>query len=163
MKIKQNEKNLEKILKKEGVVLAYLFGSAAREKMGPLSDIDIAVLFSDKVKKDDYFDKALHLATEIGRLFKINRVDIINLKTTRSPLLRHEAVFSGRLIFAKDKETQFQIESQIMKEYEDTKHLREVQNKIMSRQIKEGTFGKPLISVYSKNFQKYVTNKKRDN
>jgi len=60
--IKKHQIELERIFKKEEVILAYLFGSAARKKVGPLSDIDIAVLFSEKVKKDDYFDKRLKLA-----------------------------------------------------------------------------------------------------
>lgn len=155
--ITKNKKALEKIFKKEGVILAYLFGSAVREKTGPLSDIDIAVLFSSKIKKGDYFDKELHLATMIGRLFKIDRVDIINLETAESPLLKHEAVFGGSLIFAKDKKVRLGIENQIMKEYEDTKHLRETQNEIMRRQIKEGTFGKPIFLPYSKYLEKYVS------
>jgi predicted nucleotidyltransferase len=147
---KQQKEKLNKIFKETHVILAYLFGSAARGRMGPLSDVDIAILFSEKVKKDDYFDRELHLATEIGKLFKIDRVDIVNLETTRSPLLKQRAVLRGTPIFIANPKRKFEIERKILQEYEDTKYLREVQNKIMEKQIKEGTFGKPPISIYSK-------------
>ena len=150
MSLAKYQKQLNKIFKNHQVVLAYLFGSVARKRTGPLSDIDIAVLFSDKVKKDDYFDQELSLATEIGKLLKVDRVDIVNLKTVKNPLLQHDIIFEGKPILVEDEKLRFEIENQIMKEYEDTKHLREVQNRIMREQIKEGTFGKPLISIYSK-------------
>ena len=140
-----NEK-LNEIFKENQVTLAYLFGSAARGKMTPLSDIDIAVLFSDEVKKDDYFDKILCLAHEIGKVLEIDRVDVINLGTVTSPLLKHNAVFGGKLIFGEDTKLQFELESGIMKEYEDTKYLREVQSYYSHKHIKEGTFGKGRLS-----------------
>ena len=141
---KQREK-LNKIFLKQGVVLAYLFGSAAKKKLSPLSDIDIAILFSEKIKRDEYFDKELQVASEVGSLFKIERVDVINLKTLRNPFLRHRAVFEGILLFLKNKKLKFQIESETMKEYEDTKYLRETAFALMTKRIKEGRFGKPYV------------------
>lgn len=156
MNLVKYQRQLNKIFQSHQVVLAYVFGSAARGKAGPLSDIDIAVLFSDKVKREDYFDRELSLATEIGKLLKVGQVDIVNLKTVSNPLLEHDIVFEGKPILVKDEKLRFEIENQIMKEYEDTKHLREVQNRIMREQIKEGTFGKPLISPHrSKVLEKY--------
>lgn len=155
--LKDKTKKLNKVFEENDVVLAYLFGSAARGQLTILSDIDIAILFSDKVLKNDYFDKELHLTSEIGRIFKIEQVDIINLKTVRNPLLKHRAVFRGKPIFVKDKKLQFAIEREILQEYEDTKYLRRVAYEIMRRQLKEGIFGKPLISPnYSKRLSKYV-------
>jgi len=144
--IEKNKKNLEKIFKKEGVVLAYLFGSAAREKMGPLSDIDIAVLFTEKVKKDAYFEKELHLGVEIEKLLRLERVDVVNLGSAESPLLKYNAVFGGKLIFCQDSKKKFETEIKIMKEYEDTKYLRHTQYYFLHKRIKEGKFGKlPLL------------------
>ena len=48
---------LKKSLKKQGVILAYLFGSVARGEAHLESDVDIAVLFDEKIKKDDYLRK----------------------------------------------------------------------------------------------------------
>lgn len=156
---KKHQKELDKIFKENQVALAYLFGSAASEKMTPLSDIDIAVLFSDKVKEEEYFDKALRLAHEIGNVFEIDKVDVINLKTATSPLLKHNAVFKGKLIYGKDRKKQFELESGIMKEYEDTEYLRAVQSYYLHKRIKEGTFGRGRLIHKSKYLENYVANK----
>jgi len=155
----KHQKKLDKIFKDNQVALAYLFGSAAREKMTPLSDIDIAVLFLDKVKEEDYFNKTLRLAHEIGNVFEIDRVDVINLGTNTSPLLKHNAVFKGKLIYGKDRKKQFELESGIMKEYEDTEYLRAVQSYYLHKRIKEGTFGRGRLIHKSKYLENYVANK----
>lgn len=157
--LEKHQKKLNKIFKENQVALAYLFGSAASGKMTPLSDVDVAVLFSDKVKEKDYFDKILRLAHEIGNIFEIDRVDVINLKTNASPLLKHNAVFKGKLIFGKNRKKQFELESGIMKEYEDTEHLRAVQSYYLHKHIKEGVFGKGRLIHKSKYLEKYVSNK----
>ncbi|MBU3965324.1 nucleotidyltransferase domain-containing protein [Patescibacteria group bacterium] len=157
--LEKHQKQLNEIFKENQVVLAYLFGSAARGKTTALSDIDIAVVFSDKAREKDYFKKELHLAHKIGNVFKIDRVDIVNLKTVKSPLLKHNAVFKGKLIFGKYGKKQFELESGIMKEYEDTKHLRAVQDYYLYKHIKAGTFGKGKLIQKSKYLEKYVANK----
>ncbi len=151
----KHQKKLNKIFKENQVELAYLFGSAARGKMTPLSDIDIAVLFLDKVKEEEYFNKALRLASEIRNVFEIDRVDVINLKTNTSPLLKHNAVFKGKLIYGKDRKKQFELESGIMKEYEDTEHLRAVQSYYLHKHIKEGARGR-LSPKQEKYLHKHV-------
>jgi predicted nucleotidyltransferase len=147
--IEKNKKKLEKIFKKEGVVLAYLFGSAARGKMGPLSDVDIAVLFSKKVKKDEYFDKQLKLALEIDEALKIYKTEVICLNEA-PPLLKHRAVFFGIPIFISNSKLKREFEFRVLQEYEDFSYHLETAYNIMRRQIKEGSFGKPLISIYPK-------------
>ncbi len=145
IKEKQKEK-LSKIFKKNQIVLAYLFGSASRGKMGPLSDIDIAVLFSNKVKEEDYFSKRLKLSLEIDEILKVSKTEVICLNEA-PPLLKHRAVFSGILIFSSDSELKRIFQFRVLQEYEDFKYHLEISHKIMERQIKEGLFGKaPLIS-----------------
>jgi len=147
--IEKNKKSLEKIFKKERVILAYLFGSAARRKMGPLSDIDIGVLFSEKIKKENYFDKGLELASKIDKTLGIYKTEVVCLNQA-PPLLRHRVVFYGILIFFLDAELKRDFELRVLQEYEDFKYHLETAYKIMRKQIKEGTFGKPLISPFLK-------------
>jgi len=146
--IEKYKSKLNKIFKKNQVILAYLFGSAVREKTGPLSDVDIAVLFSKKVKRDDYFDRRLKLASEIDRALGVYKTEVICLNES-PPLLKHEAVFNGILIFTKDFNLKREFELRVLQEFEDFKHHLETANEIMKKQIKMGTFGKPLISIYS--------------
>ena len=141
--ITKNKKALEKIFKKEGVILAYLFGSAAREKTGPLSDIDIAVLFSSKIKKGSYFDKRLRLASEIDRVLGIYKTEVICLNQA-PPLLKHQIVCRGVPIYVSDSTLKRIFELRVLQEFEDFNYHLKTSFKAMEKRIKEGTFGKPL-------------------
>lgn len=157
MNLIQNQKKLNKIFKENQVVLAYLFGSAAREKITPLSDIDIAVLFSKKVKKEDYFDMRLKLALKIDKVLKTSKTEVISLN--EAPLLlKHRAVFYGISIFSSDPKLKRDFEFRVLQEYEDFKYHLEMAFKIMHKQIREGTFGRPLISIYSKSIEEKYGN-----
>ena len=151
MKFDQNQKDeLNKIFRENDVCLAYLFGSAAKGEPGPLSDLDFAILFSKDAPQEKYFKAELNIAGEIGSLFKINRVDVINLATVNNPLLKHNAVFGGEVIFSTDQKIKFAVERKIMMEYEDTKQLRETAYSILRRQIKDGRFGTAKLYVPAK-------------
>jgi predicted nucleotidyltransferase len=119
--------DIERILQKRCVRLAYVFGSYSHGIPGPLSDFDIAVIFGEGVREEDYLDYELKLAGDIGRIVEQNRVDVVNLVTEHSPLLKHRAVFYGVPILVLDEKFRFDIEKKIRQEYEDTEHLRSVQ------------------------------------
>ncbi len=140
--IRKNLKNLEKIFEKEGVVLAYLFGSAAKGKIHRFSDFDFGVLLNKKIQPDDYFDKRLKIASEIGRLLRTDYVDIIILNKAK-PFLKYQVIFSGKPIFIKNRGIQILFENQTMKEYQDTKHILKISLEAMVKRIKGGTFGQP--------------------
>lgn len=151
LKIDENiKKQIIEVLENQDVTLAYVFGSHASGKVSALSDFDLAVLFSKDVGKEEYFNKELKIAGDIGRIMRIDRVDVINLAMARNPLLKHNAIFESMPILVKDNKVKFNLERIIRQEYEDTKYLRETSYKIMRRQIKNGTFGKPKIYVAGK-------------
>lgn len=53
---------LEQVFASDGhVLVAYLFGSQARGQAGPLSDVDIAVLFDDALPAEQSFEQRLNL------------------------------------------------------------------------------------------------------
>jgi len=60
------------------ILLAYLFGSHARDEAGPLSDIDIAVLLKPATSKD-LFAKKLNLLKELTTLFAGTDIDLVIL------------------------------------------------------------------------------------
>ncbi len=153
----RQKEELKKIFKENRVVLAYLFGSATREKKRPLSDIDIAVLFSKKVKKDNYFDKRLKLALEIDKILGIYKTEIICLNEA-SPLLKHRAVFYGIPIYISNSKLKREFELRILQEYEDFNYYLERSYQTLRKHIKEGVFGKaPLSPKAEKSFSKYVS------
>ena len=131
------------------VALAYVFGSFAYGTVTPLSDLDIAVVFDERVPDKERFDRRLRLSYEIGKLTEMDRVDVVDLEAVRNPLLKHDAALEGKVLFSKNKEFQRKFELRILQEYEDTKYLRKMQSSIMRRHIKEGIFGKPFISTHA--------------
>ncbi|MCK5240867.1 nucleotidyltransferase domain-containing protein [bacterium] len=149
------KEQFQALLRKNNVVLAYLFGSGVRNSVGSLSDLDLAVCFFAKVPREEYFRRELELGGAIDKFFEFDKTDIINLATCKSPLLKYEAVFRGEAVLIRDEFYKYTVESHIMKEYEDTKYLRNIQFSLMRKRLSEGRFGhSPLSSQYTR---KYVS------
>ena len=147
MKAKE-KKQVSDILLRHGVVAGYLFGSAARGMNGPLSDIDIAVVFGRHVPLDTQFNHELRIASEIGTVLGEERIDVVNIMTVRNPVLKHAAVLNGVPLLIKDQKLKKMLERITLIEYEDTNYLRETSYKILRRQIKDGPFGVPHHNVF---------------
>jgi predicted nucleotidyltransferase len=81
---------------------AYLFGSFARNRQRPGSDVDIAVLLDERGERKDRGGLLGCLHRDLGRLL---RKDIHVLVLNDASLLaRIEAVFKGRCVHVKDEE-----------------------------------------------------------
>jgi predicted nucleotidyltransferase len=143
----RQKQELAGILERHGVVVGYLFGSAARGNMGPHSDIDVAVLFDERLSLEDQSNKKMDIINDATRALGIERVDVINLMTTTDPLIKYVAVFSGELIFEKNKDKRFFVERKTVREYENTRELRRIARMVMKRQLADGSFGKAVKTV----------------
>ena len=111
---------LTKIFQKQNVVLAYLFGSQAKGKTGPLSDIDIAIYFDESVHDGERFDLRLIVLGELMDLFKTNEVDVVVLNDA-PPLLAHRILKEGLLIFSGDDKIRLEFEIKAVLKYLDWK------------------------------------------
>lgn len=130
---------LKEIFQKHNVGIAYLFGSQARGTANVMSDTDVAVVFDAPPPRGRYLHGEDAIA-DLEDYLKMN-VDLVDLAAAKDPLLKHQAVFQGECIFGGNNPKRFLVESSIMKEYEDTAHLRNVQYRIMAERIKRGRFG----------------------
>ncbi len=133
---------LAPIFEKHKVVLGYLFGSHAHGRVTPLSDVDIAVVFSDKVSKDEQFDVLLRLIGDVMSALKTNEVDVVNIDSVHDPLFKHQVIFGGKVIFSHNADkAQRELERTVFREYDDTSHIRAIASRILHQQAKTGTFG----------------------
>lgn len=140
--IKIDTNKIAEILERHGVVVGYLFGSAVRGNMGLHSDIDVAVLFDEKkIPAEKQFDEKLAISSDIMRVFGVRDADVINLRETTNPVLRHEAVLQGEAILVKDREAKARLARTVLREFEDTRYLRETAYKILREQARSGEFG----------------------
>ncbi len=97
---------------------AYLFGSQATGKNGPLSDYDIAILFDETVPEKDYFDKKLELIGKFSQFYKTNKIDLVILNTAPN-LLAMNVISEGKILFEKDKDYRIAFETHVMSCYYD--------------------------------------------
>src|SRR3989344_4984852 len=111
---------LRPILEKHQVVLAYLFGSAARGEMGPHSDVDLGVVFEEALPSEEDFRRRLELSSDIASVLSVEDADVIDLQTVKDPLIKHNAVFTGQPILVKDPELRFAVERAIDRELSDS-------------------------------------------
>ena len=82
-----------------GLEMVFLFGSWARGFPRQNSDIDIAVVFSQDLSDEDYFERmtdiSVLLSTELKR--EVNVIPIY--KDFRKPMLYYNAIISGMAIY----------------------------------------------------------------
>lgn len=83
------------------IKLAYLFGSAAKNKMGPLSDYDFAIYVAER-KSIRARDIQFQLQADISRLLRTDRVDVVLLNFLDSPELKYAIVRDGRLLVERE-------------------------------------------------------------
>lgn len=121
---------LEAMLNKHGVALAYLFGSQTKEQTTLLSDIDIGVLFAEEVPATEYSDRQIKLITEFMNFFSRNDIDVVVLNAC-PPLVGYNAS-KGYLFYKSSEKKRVQFETEIRRQCFDTQRIREVQNKFLT-------------------------------
>jgi len=68
------------------------------------------------------------------------QVDLVVLNKA-SPLLAHEVVRNGKLVFCRDPDRRVAFETDAFRRYVDTEPLRRIQAQYLERRIAEGKFG----------------------
>lgn len=132
------QQGADEVFERHGVVLAYLYGSQARGDAGPLSDVDVAVLFGPNVPERERFNRVLHLIGELGSVFHRNDVYVVDLAEA-PPLLRHRVYYYGRLLYCADDAERVHFETTALRDYVDTEPLRKIKRKYVLQH-----FGLPL-------------------
>ncbi len=70
---------INNVLKNDNSILAaYLFGSQVKSKPNKYSDIDIAILFDDKTREEDYTDKQITMMINLSEILN-KEIDVVIL------------------------------------------------------------------------------------
>nr|MDO8098487.1 nucleotidyltransferase domain-containing protein [Candidatus Njordarchaeota archaeon] len=113
---------LQSYFAKQGDVrLAYLFGSHAKNREGPLSDIDIAVFLDKKLGKSERQKRKLDLINKISSILKTDRIDLVIMNNCPTSL-NYEIIKHGRILHMKDVEEKVDVESSILSRYLDRRY-----------------------------------------
>ena len=124
-------KNIRKFLSTcNDVTLAFLFGSFANGNVTPSSDLDIAIVFSQKPD----FHCVNDLRQRLSETFNIT-VDIVPLNNA-SPIIRMQVLKYGILLLNKKPEIYNDFFVKTVAEYDDLKQIRnEIEKNILRGRI----------------------------
>lgn len=127
--------HIQEILSKNGVLLAYLFGSILMDDLKPLGDLDIAIL-PDPCKYH-WLNTYSEIHGDLCRLFGADNIDILMLNEA-SPQFRMSVIKSGRPILFKDENVVTEFIDETIFHYFDTNHLRLEHWHYLHQNIREG-------------------------
>jgi predicted nucleotidyltransferase len=116
---------LPELLAAEGVLLAYLFGSQAKEGAG--QDVDLALLMAGE-------RRPYELQETIERHLDTERVDIVDLQQA-TPVLRFEVISTGHCLYEAAERLQVEHELRWLREYKDTAWLRRHQEQLLREKL----------------------------
>jgi len=121
------------------VVAAYLFGSQATGRARPESDVDTAVLLSEEDSLTR-LKRRLRMIDEVSALCG-READVIVLNDA-PPLLQHQVLRHGRLLFERDRPARVEFEVRAGKIYADLKPMYDFHTHDVLHKIKEVGLGR---------------------
>jgi len=122
--------------KQECVRVAYLFGSHAKGRVGPLSDVDIAVLLDGRLDKQERFDLRLKLINGVSSILKTDKLDVVVMNDAPL-LLNYNIIREGRVLDSKDEAERVRFENHVLSRYLDRRYYDERHVKIGIERIAE--------------------------
>ena len=124
------------------VLLVYLFGSYARGRARPGSDLDIALLLDEQGRSSfELLERRLDLAVRAEELLG-QEVDVVLLNRA-SLLLQGQVLGEGRLLYAMDKRRQVEYEARARALYFDFQPRLRQHRDALLQAAREGRLGRP--------------------
>jgi uncharacterized protein len=119
---------------------AYLFGSTARDRPRPDSDLDIAVLLARPLGPSRSLSYRLKLMTELGAGLHRTDIDVVILNDA-TPLLAHRVLSSGTLVFERSASDRVRFQVRIAGLYADLVPMFETQIRYLKKHAREDHIG----------------------
>lgn len=111
-------KDIPSLLADYPVDIAYLFGSQATGHANEKSDVDIAVLLSSGLSKEERFDVRIRLIGLFSKAFHKD-ADVVVLNDVSSLFFQYIILREGRLIYAKSESTRLDFSIKTLGRYFD--------------------------------------------
>lgn len=101
------------------IASAYIFGSQASGKIGPMSDVDIAILLKDNTPEGkELIYEEDYLAYRITNALEAKDVDLIELNK-QGLIFVHNVLKTGRLIYDADPDFRTKFVAKVISDYCD--------------------------------------------
>lgn len=121
----------------KGVVAVYLYGSQATGKSArKRPDIDLAVLFDQPPTS---YSRQFRIQTDLQKLTS-KPIEVREISRTSSPVFLMAILSQGKAVYVKNQTRKQNFEVFVMREYEDTQALRDIQYRYFQKQIREANY-----------------------
>ncbi len=108
---------MEALIRREEILFAYIFGSAAEQRDSELSDVDIAVYLDPSLPRTRMLEILAEIASELEPGLKVDLV----LLNTASPSLAFEAI-RGKPVVVRDEGALKEFVYRTLKVYHDRRY-----------------------------------------
>jgi predicted nucleotidyltransferase len=98
---------------RDTVLFAYLFGSLAEGRGGPLSDVDVAAFLTGEAASGCW-DARLALQADFCRALGRNDVDVLILNEARNLMLLDEIIRRGVVLLDQDRDVREEFELKVL-------------------------------------------------
>ena len=106
------------------IVCLFAFGSLIQGKLKPLSDLDFAVLLSNRLNPRERFQKHLDLIGILNDIFKTDEIDLV-LMNDAPMRFSYNIIKKGKILFCRDKKGLINFRHRITMQYLDFKFFRD--------------------------------------
>lgn len=118
----------------------YIFGSYAKNKIKPLSDIDIAVLLKKNVYRECLFDLKIELLNKAVSVLGTEEIDFVLLNEAPYELA-FNILKTGKILLCHNEKAIREFREKTVLNYLDTRHLRDEGFFHLMERIKNERFG----------------------
>ncbi len=122
--------SLQSFFQKQVIDLVFIHGSLAHDKLKPLSDVDVAILFH----KDYKYSQLAKVNDKLSKFFEREDIDIAVLNRA-SPLLWMQVLQNGVLLYCRNEKFLKHFRLRTIQRYLATKYLRRTFNYYMGKAI----------------------------
>jgi predicted nucleotidyltransferase len=123
------------LARQPAVVAAYLFGSVAHGRADRLSDVDIAVLFDERLGAEESVERQLRFMGDL-EVYADREVQVVILNQA-PPLLAYQVVRHGILLYERGRTERIAFEVRTRKVYFDLKPMLDFHTQALFKNIKE--------------------------
>lgn len=119
---------------RDEVLLAYLYGSAAKGEMREKSDLDLGLVVKDTSQLEDNHYEA-KLARQLQAKTEVKRELDVRLLNDRDSTFLHQVLKYGECVFSRDETTRVEFETRALELYADLEPKRKEYNKERARRL----------------------------
>ena len=106
------------------VLALFIFGSAAKDSLKPLSDLDFGVVLSFDLSRKERFERHLELIGLFNQIFHTDEIDLVVMNDAPARF-SHRIFKEGKLLFCRDRIALANFCEMVLRGYLDFKFYRD--------------------------------------